>query len=115
MAVAQVAGKDPILKGDFPHTVKVEDCFWSIEGKPCCSRLGGGGWEEVGVEALTQSALWSPPVALSHTPSTSHPQTLNPSPTPWTFTTPLILSIHPALAILTSTFTLHPVDLHADR
>ena len=34
----KVAGQPPVLEGEMPHTVKVEDCFWSVEDDP---KVGG--------------------------------------------------------------------------
>ena len=30
----KLAGQDPVLMGDMPNAVKMEDCFWSIEDDP---------------------------------------------------------------------------------
>jgi len=50
--LVQVAGKEPILKGDFPHAVKVEDCFWSIEDE------GKGRLVNITLTKMNQMEWW---------------------------------------------------------
>jgi len=50
----QVAGKEAVLKGEMPQTVKVEDCFWSIEDDP----KGAGRLVSITLTKMNQMEWW---------------------------------------------------------
>jgi len=50
----KVAGQEPVLDGEMPATVKVEDCFWSVED----DKIAGGRLVSVTLTKMNQMEWW---------------------------------------------------------
>merc|ERR1719424_2222824 len=52
--LVKIGGCEPILSGEMPHTIKIEDCFWSVEDDPS----SGGRLVSITLTKMNQMEWW---------------------------------------------------------